>query len=93
MWKSNSLNDTEFDVIIDDGKHEFISNLNFFKESIYKLKSGGIFIVEDLTVSTYNSFEQILFNLQNEYSLDYIKLMKLPNPNNNIDNNILLVIK
>lgn len=93
MWKSNSLNDTEFDVIIDDGKHEFISNLNFFKESIYKLKSGGIFIVEDLTVSTYNSFERILPNLQNEYSLDYIKLMKLPNPNNNIDNNILLVIK
>jgi hypothetical protein len=93
MWKSNSLNDTEFDVIIDDGKHEFISNLNFFKESIYKLKSGGIFIVEDLTVSTYNSFERILPNLQNEYSLNYIKLMKLPNPNNNIDNNILLVIK
>jgi hypothetical protein len=93
MWKSNSLNDIEFDVIIDDGKHEFISNLNFFKESIHKLKTGGIFIVEDLTVSTYDSFERILPNLQNEYSLDYIKLMKLPNSNNHIDNNILLVIK
>ena len=93
MWKSNSLNDTEFDVIIDDGKHEFISNLNFFKESIHKLKSGGIFIVEDLTVSTYDSFERILSNLKNEYSLDYIKLLNLPNSNNHIDNNILLVIK
>ena len=70
-----------------------ISNINFFKESIHKLKPGGIFIVEDLTVSTYDSFDRMLSNLQNEYSLDYIKLMKLPNPNNHIDNNILLVIK
>lgn len=93
MWKNDSLNDIEFDVIIDDGKHEFISNLNFFKESIHKLKSGGIFIVEDLTVSTYDSFERILSNLKNEYSLDYIKLLNLPNSNNHIDNNILLVIK
>ena len=93
MWKNDSLNDIEFDVIIDDGKHEFISNLNFFKESIHKLKSGGIFIVEDLTVSTYDSFERIFSNLKNEYSLDYIKLLNLPNSNNHIDNSILLVIK
>ncbi|MFZ9531137.1 MAG: hypothetical protein ACO272_01335 [Candidatus Fonsibacter ubiquis] len=93
MWNTDKLKDIHFDVILDDGKHEFISNLNFLKESIHKLKKGGIFIIEDLTISTCNSFENILFGLQNQYSLDYIKLLKLPSQNNKIDNNILLIIK
>jgi hypothetical protein len=93
MWNDDKLKDLHFDVIMDDGKHEFISNLNFLKESIHKLKKGGIFIIEDLTISTFNSFENILSSLESEYSLDYMKLLKLPNPNNKIDNNILLIIK
>ena len=93
MWNNDKLKDLHFDVIMDDGKHEFISNLNFLKESIHKLKKGGIFIVEDLTIPTFNSFENILSSLESEYSLDYMKLLKLPNPNNKIDNNILLIIK
>ena len=93
MWKNESLNNIKFDVIIDDGKHEFSSNINFFKESIRKLRQGGIFIIEDLTALTYDSFEKILSNLKSEYCLTYIKLLALPNLNNRIDNNILLVIK
>jgi hypothetical protein len=93
MWMNDALINLEFDIIMDDGKHEFTSNLNFFRESIHKLKKGGIFIVEDLTFSTYYAFESIVNQLQNEYSLDYIKLMKLPHERNNNDNNILLVIK
>jgi hypothetical protein len=93
MWMNDALINLEFDIIMDDGKHEFTSNLNFFRESIRKLKKGGIFIVEDLTFSTYYAFESIVNQLQNEYSLDYIKLMKLPHERNNNDNNILLVIK
>lgn len=93
MWMSDELVNLEFDIIMDDGKHEFIPNLNFFKESIHKLKKGGIFIIEDLTFPTYGAFESIVNQLQLEYSLNYIKLMKLPHEKNNIDNNILLVIK
>ena len=93
MWMDDKLVNVEFDIIMDDGKHEFIPNLNFFRESIHKLKKGGIFIIEDLTFPTYNAFENIVNQLQNEYSLNYIKLMKLPHERNNNDNNILLVIK
>lgn len=38
----------EFDIIIDDGWHVFPANQCFLENSFYKLKSGGIYIIEDI---------------------------------------------
>ncbi len=93
LWGNNVLKNIEFDIIIDDGKHEFNSNLNFLTNSIHKTKKGGLFIVEDLTNYTKSRFFDIINQLKSDYNLSQIEVVDLPNPNNNIDNCILLIEK
>lgn len=93
MWKNIDLQETDFDVIIDDGKHEFIPNYNFLVCSISKLKKNGIFIVEDLTSNTLIEFKNICNSLQDRFDLNFIECLEIENPNNKIDNNILLIQK
>lgn len=93
LWNTDELKNIEFDIIIDDGKHEFQSNINFLIHSIHKLKTGGIFIIEDLTIPTYNQFASILNELKEKLKIEHIELIKLPNSKNTIDNNILVIRK
>jgi hypothetical protein len=93
MWALPELKDIDFDIIIDDGKHEYPSNINFLLSSYFKLKKNGFFIVEDLTTSTYNEFEKNYYDLVNKLNPSYMKLIKLQNNVNFIDNNILLIQK
>jgi hypothetical protein len=93
MWENEVLKDIQFDIIIDDGKHEYISNLNFLENSYHKLKKGGIFIVEDLTRSTFDRFQEKIEELSQKLIPSYIKLIEIYNKNNNIDNNILIIQK
>jgi len=90
MWDNINL---DFDIIIEDGKHEYQSNYNFFINSIDKLKEGGIFIVEDLTNSTLLSFQNLKFELKDRFSLKFIECFEILNENNKIDNNLLIVQK
>ena len=93
MWENETLKDTDFDIIIDDGNHEYIPNINFLENSYYKLKEGGFFIVEDLTLSTLNSFREKIEGLGEVLKPRYIQLLEIPNSHNSIDNNILLIQK
>jgi hypothetical protein len=93
MWNFIELKDIEFDIIIDDGKHEFQSNMNFLTHSIQKLKTGGFFIIEDLTIFTHDQFASILNELKEKLKVEHIELIKLPSFKNNIDNNILIIRK
>jgi hypothetical protein len=47
LW--HQLDGVSFDVMIDDGLHEASANICFFMESFHKLKSGGIYVIEDVT--------------------------------------------
>ena len=93
MWENETLKDIDFDIIIDDGKHEYIPNINFLENSYHKLKEGGFFIVEDLTLSTLNSFREKIEELGKVLKPRYIQLLEIPNSHNSIDNNILLIQK
>lgn len=93
LWNNKELCDIKFDIIIDDGKHEFFSNYNFLIGSIDKLKEGGIFIIEDLTLHTMINFESIVEQLKDTYKLKFINILKIKNEKNLIDNNLLLIIK
>jgi hypothetical protein len=90
MWNDINL---DFDIIIEDGKHEYQSNYNFLINSMSNLKRGGIFIVEDLTINTLLNFQYSKAELKEKFSLRFIECFEISNENNKIDNNILVIQK
>ena len=93
MWNNETLKDIDFDIIIDDGKHEYTSNINFLENSYSKLKDGGIFIIEDLTRFTFDRFEEKILEIRGHLSPSHIQLISIQNSKNTIDNNLLVIQK
>ncbi len=60
----HSMQDPFFDIIIDDGLHEFDANVTFLQQAACRLKEGGIYIVEDLQPATLRGFAEWLPQLQ-----------------------------
>ena len=46
MW--NKIKQKDFDIIIDDGCHQFEGTINFFLNSIKFLSPSGYYIIEDV---------------------------------------------
>jgi cyclopropane fatty-acyl-phospholipid synthase-like methyltransferase len=90
MWNSF---EEQFDVIIDDGLHEFWANQIFLENSLHKLKPGGYYIVEDIRTCDFRKFNNSLSKWSVEYQLTEIKIHQLPNPRNTWDNNLLVIKK
>jgi hypothetical protein len=81
----------EFDIIIEDGLHEFNANIHFFMHSHHKLKTGGFYIIEDIQVNEINKFENFIDSYSSQFGL--MKLIQIPNSKNSFDNNLLLIVK
>jgi SAM-dependent methyltransferase len=88
MW---SKIDKKFDVIIDDGLHEFEANHNFLLNSHHKLKDGGVYIIEDILNGNCQKFT--------DKFPEYMKFFKsaslipLAWERNKLDNNLLVLCK
>jgi hypothetical protein len=93
MWENPSLRNVQFEIIIDDGKHTFLANWNFFRASFHKLKNNGFFVIEDLTKSTVILFTLLIPYLRIRYGLRYVKVLRLKNGTNNIDNNLFIALR
>jgi len=77
-----------FDLMIDDGLHEFHAGACLFEHSIHKLAPQGIYIIEDvkaLDLKAYRSFFKDM-----PYTVDYINLHR---PGMGVENNNLIVIR
>ncbi|MBS7436567.1 class I SAM-dependent methyltransferase [Pseudomonas syringae] len=61
----------EFDIIIDDGSHTSSDIITSFFLLFPKLNTGGIYIIEDLHCSYWQSFEGGLFNKSS--SMNFLK--------------------
>jgi len=88
MWEIDELSE-QFDVIIDDGLHDFSANVCFFENSIHKLKEGGYYIIEDIIVPQYLDFLAKIDEWNKKYKRNF-QLFYIPSEVNNYDN-ILLV--
>ena len=64
LWEQ--INDKNFDLMIDDGPHTYLSNFLFFIKSIQKLKNGGIYIIEDVNL---DFVDQLYINI-----IEYCKI-------------------
>ena len=60
----------EFDIILDDSTHGLAEQVKIIKNGLPYLKSGGMFIIEDIFRKTPNeSYEKALEEVLNEFSL------------------------
>ena len=77
----------KFDIILEDGLHEYNANICFFENSINYLSDNGIYIIEDVyfkdKIKFINYFEKTNYN----YSIVDIYHEK------NIANNCLVVVR
>ena len=93
MWSPQNMPEA-FDIIIDDGLHEFEANTHFFENSIHKLRAGGIYVVEDILNVKLGYWEQ---KIESEYTRKYpdlvFRICCIPNLSNALDNNLLIIYK
>ena len=85
MWRE--INKKDFDIMIDDGLHNYEAGITLFKNSYDKLRKNGIYIIEDVS---------------NKYLFKLIESLKSYNPevailrsnlNNRNDNNLICIRK
>ncbi len=87
LWEVINKN---FDIIIDDGLHEFNANLNFLRNSLSKLNYGGYYIIEDVVNGELNLWKEEIKKLRKEFTTFDFKIVKLKWTH---DDNNLIVIK
>lgn len=92
LWNNSELIE-KFDIIIDDGLHDYFSNILFFMNSIHKLKKGGIYIIEDIKLKYKYNIEKNINKWRKKYVNLDIKFLMLKNKKNIIDNNLLIFKK
>ena len=88
MW--NDIGIKYFDIIIDDGFHSFDAACCLYENSIDKLKRGGIYIIEDITLGFWPSY---IDYFQNKNNCSYLIPFKKIGTASKRDNSILMVIK
>jgi hypothetical protein len=87
LYTWHKIKKRNFDLIIDDGLHNFKANKMLFENSFKFLKKDGIYIIEDVLLKNiflYNNFlnkkkckfEIIHFNNQNYSNHCLIKIIK-----------------
>jgi hypothetical protein len=81
LWQQ--LSNDKFDIMIDDGLHTFEANTGFFRKSLYKLKSNGYYIIED--IDTYPDNLQRYHAFFSSVGASGV-IVKIPNHLNNYDN-------
>lgn len=74
MWSDIDL--TGFELMIDDGLHNFEAGKSLFSGSIDRLAEGGVYIIEDVSQADMLSFKEFFDGL--EYKVDYVSLRRPP---------------
>jgi hypothetical protein len=90
MWNHEDLREN-FDIIVEDGLHTFEANKCFFEHSFYKVKEGGLYVIEDVSVTQLATYEQQLSLWKKKFNITYT-ILNLPH-NRNICDNCLILIK
>ena len=90
LWNEPVLNESGFDIIIEDGLHIFEHNVLFFENSFYKLNVGGVFIIEDVGEYTVERWNAKLFEWEVRYPNMNFRLYAVPSDKNRFDNRVVV---
>jgi methylase of polypeptide subunit release factors len=77
----------KFDIILEDGLHEYNANICFFENAIEYLEPNGTYIIEDVYYKDQDKFIKYFENKNYNFSIIDIFHEK------NIANNCLIIIK
>ncbi len=92
MWNSDSLKNIDFDIIVDDGLHTYDAIDCFFRNSLQKLKVGGIFIAEDLgNNNTEEQWKKVIEDYKKEYPFLQIFFFRVQQWKTYTEDNLLIV--
>lgn len=102
MWTSHRLDrcarpdgsqmDHRFDVIIDDALHTLADNIQFFKWSYQMLRSGGLYIVEDIPARDVDGAKEWAVVLRAEgWAAHLLVIPRVVNGEDVPDNNLLIM--
>jgi hypothetical protein len=89
LWKTH-FGGVQFDLIIDDGLHAFEANRNFLENSFHMLKSGGLFIIEDVDFEYEDKIRNL--DLSKLNGVDESVFLRIPINSDIQRNNQLLVV-
>jgi hypothetical protein len=91
LWSNKTLSEVEFDIMILDGVHTFEGNLFFLENSIYKLKKGGVCIIEDIHGVHIESYRNHIEELKYWFPYLQISLITLHKSNEIIEDNSVMI--
>ena len=74
MW--SEINLTGFQLMVDDGLHNFAAGKSLFLGSIDRLAEGGVYIIEDVSQTDMLLFKDFFDGL--EYKVDFVSLRRPP---------------
>jgi hypothetical protein len=86
MWKQ--IPAFAFDLMIDDGLHQFEAGICLFENSISRLAKTGHYIIEDVTA--YDMLRYRSYFAGKSFKVEYVSLRR---PSNTSDGNQLVVIR
>lgn len=87
FWQG--IGETDFDLMVDDGLHTFEAGKCLFLHSIGRLRSEGVYVIEDVSVPDLVRFKEFFDRL--DYCVDFVALYRPHTPLN--DNNLVVVRK
>ena len=82
----------KFDLIIDDGSHNFEESVNTLNKTLPWVQVGGWLIIEDIKQSLENKWKDVIKNISDEYDVFLLNMMDICNCSG-FDDNIVLAVK
>lgn len=87
MWRM--MGEQEFDLMIDDGLHEFAAGVCLFENSRDKLREGGVYVIEDIQLRDLLRYHRYFH--EQRLSADFFMMVQ---PfENSLDNSLIVLRK
>lgn len=91
LWNLPELGTQTFDIIIEDGLHEFEAQYRFMKQSLHKVRENGVYICEDVRSEDFDRWKGCLRALAQENPARSFEIVTLDNPHHGW--NSLIVVR